>query len=91
MPFLPPCRSPLHRSIASLRSEIIASLNRSASSSRIVLGILAVVITEALLIEIAEQVERFNAHIGSIHARLNSAQKFSRPLVWTWPSTYFYR
>ena len=41
---------------------------------------------ERLLVEIPEQVEGLDRHVGPLIVRLSSDQKFSMPLVWTSPS-----
>ena len=60
----------------------ITALNRSASFMS-----LPVVEAERLLVEVAEQVERLDAHVRALSARFSSDQKFSSPFVWTCPST----
>ena len=52
------------------------------------IGHAALVETEALFIEIAEQVARINTDIGASDSPLSRLQKFSIPFVWTRPLTY---
>lgn len=52
-------------------------------------GHLAVVEPEGLLVQVAEKVERLDADVGSLDRPLEERPKFSMPLVWIFPSTYF--
>ena len=47
--------------------------------------VLSCVVTEHLFVNIPEQVEWFNAHVGAFMPRFSKLQKFSMPLVWTCP------